>query len=264
MTTQSRRVAVPALDDVVELRIGADAVVADQQPRGNRRDSPPSRGAPTARSGRRRRRRRRRSRSRDSRARRSRRASRCEKVSTPHSGWTMATGGARGRRRQAGAAAPAAESGQGGGEDLNSECRWRLTPAAKAEIVIIAPMALRAAKSAAQHIAAPTRRFYEGACQPVPTVRFAPSPTGLIHIGNARTALVNWLFALRQGGTLHFALRRHRCRALARANTPTRSKPTSPGSASSPDFKCRQSERMALYDAAAEKLARDGPALSRL
>ena len=33
-------------------------------------------------------------------------------------------------------------------------------------------------------------------------VRFAPSPTGNIHIGNARTALFNWLFALKQGGRL--------------------------------------------------------------
>lgn len=32
-------------------------------------------------------------------------------------------------------------------------------------------------------------------------VRFAPSPTGHIHIGNARTALFNWLFALKNGGT---------------------------------------------------------------
>jgi len=32
------------------------------------------------------------------------------------------------------------------------------------------------------------------------TVRFAPSPTGLIHIGNARTALFNWLFAMKNGG----------------------------------------------------------------
>lgn len=32
------------------------------------------------------------------------------------------------------------------------------------------------------------------------TVRFAPSPTGMIHIGNARTALFNWLFTLQQGG----------------------------------------------------------------
>ena len=32
------------------------------------------------------------------------------------------------------------------------------------------------------------------------TVRFAPSPTGQIHIGNARTALFNWLFALKNSG----------------------------------------------------------------
>jgi glutamyl-tRNA synthetase len=32
------------------------------------------------------------------------------------------------------------------------------------------------------------------------TVRFAPSPTGYIHIGNTRTALFNWLFALKNGG----------------------------------------------------------------
>ncbi len=33
-------------------------------------------------------------------------------------------------------------------------------------------------------------------------VRFAPSPTGLLHVGNARTALFNWLFARRMGGKL--------------------------------------------------------------
>lgn len=31
-------------------------------------------------------------------------------------------------------------------------------------------------------------------------VRFAPSPTGLLHVGNARTALLNWLFAKKHGG----------------------------------------------------------------
>ena len=36
-------------------------------------------------------------------------------------------------------------------------------------------------------------------------VRFAPSPTGPLHIGSARTALFNWLFARRHGGT--FVLR---------------------------------------------------------
>src|ERR1700743_2416334 len=31
-------------------------------------------------------------------------------------------------------------------------------------------------------------------------VRFAPSPTGLLHVGNARTALFNWLFVRQKGG----------------------------------------------------------------
>jgi glutamyl-tRNA synthetase len=33
-----------------------------------------------------------------------------------------------------------------------------------------------------------------------PVVRFAPSPTGYLHIGNVRTALFNWLFARHHGG----------------------------------------------------------------
>ena len=32
-------------------------------------------------------------------------------------------------------------------------------------------------------------------------VRVAPSPTGRLHVGNIRTALINWLFARRHGGT---------------------------------------------------------------
>jgi len=35
----------------------------------------------------------------------------------------------------------------------------------------------------------------------VPRVRFAPSPTGHLHVGGARTALYNWLFARGQGGS---------------------------------------------------------------
>ena len=36
-------------------------------------------------------------------------------------------------------------------------------------------------------------------------VRFAPSPTGYLHVGGARTALFNWLYARHTGGT--FVLR---------------------------------------------------------
>ncbi|MGL5223775.1 MAG: glutamate--tRNA ligase family protein, partial [Aeromonas sp.] len=35
--------------------------------------------------------------------------------------------------------------------------------------------------------------------------RFAPSPTGFLHVGGARTALYSWLFARNQGG--EFVLR---------------------------------------------------------
>jgi glutamyl-tRNA synthetase len=38
--------------------------------------------------------------------------------------------------------------------------------------------------------------------QSTPRVRFAPSPTGYLHVGGARTALFNWLFARHTGGAL--------------------------------------------------------------
>ena len=86
-----------------------------------------------------------------------------------------------------------------------------------------------------------------------PIVRFAPSPTGRIHIGNARTALLNWLFARREGGT--FILRFD-------DTDFERSKPEYADSIEQdllwlgvrPDWVRRQSERMTFYDAAAEKL----------
>ncbi|MFH1804910.1 MAG: glutamate--tRNA ligase [Pseudomonadota bacterium] len=34
-----------------------------------------------------------------------------------------------------------------------------------------------------------------------PVLRFAPSPTGLLHVGNARVAMMNWLYARKHGGT---------------------------------------------------------------
>ncbi|MBV8089480.1 MAG: glutamate--tRNA ligase [Alphaproteobacteria bacterium] len=38
------------------------------------------------------------------------------------------------------------------------------------------------------------------------TVRFAPSPTGFLHIGGARTALFNWLFARHRGGVFRLRI----------------------------------------------------------
>ena len=46
--------------------------------------------------------------------------------------------------------------------------------------------------------------------------RFAPSPTGFLHIGGVRTALFNWLLARHHGGPVHSAHRRHRPGATRR------------------------------------------------
>lgn len=42
-------------------------------------------------------------------------------------------------------------------------------------------------------------RHFEMSMAPV-RVRFAPSPTGSLHVGGARTALFNWLIARKTGG----------------------------------------------------------------
>ena len=39
-------------------------------------------------------------------------------------------------------------------------------------------------------------------CVSSPRVRFAPAPTGFLHVGSARTALFNWLFARHHGGEM--------------------------------------------------------------
>jgi glutamyl-tRNA synthetase len=90
-----------------------------------------------------------------------------------------------------------------------------------------------------------------------PIVRFAPSPTGRIHIGNARTALLNWLFARRSGGT--FILRfddtdRERSKAEYAASI----EEDLAWLGVTSDLVRRQSERMAAYDTAAEKLKAQG------
>jgi glutamyl-tRNA synthetase len=90
-----------------------------------------------------------------------------------------------------------------------------------------------------------------------PIVRFAPSPTGRIHIGNARTALLNWLFALREGGL--FILRFDDTdRERSRAEYADAIETDLSWLGVTPGFQCRQSERMAHYDLAANKLREMG------
>ncbi len=53
-----------------------------------------------------------------------------------------------------------------------------------------------------------------------PRVRFAPSPTGYLHVGGARTALFNWLVAREKGRDLPATHRGHRSRAIVRRAHP--------------------------------------------
>ena len=99
-------------------------------------------------------------------------------------------------------------------------------------------------------------------------VRFAPSPTGQLHVGNARTALFNWLFARQTAGTMVLRVEdtdvgRSEARfedqligdlkwmGLDWDEGPDR------GGAYGP---YRQSERVALYREHAERLLREGKA----
>jgi glutamyl-tRNA synthetase len=89
------------------------------------------------------------------------------------------------------------------------------------------------------------------------TVRFAPSPTGLLHVGNARTAVLNFLFAKKNGGK--FMLR------IDDTDT-ERSKPEYEAAiiedlawlGVAHDLFARQSERAPAHQAAAETLKATG------
>ena len=88
-------------------------------------------------------------------------------------------------------------------------------------------------------------------------VRWAPSPTGRIHLGNARPALLNWFFARRTGGK--YVLR------MDDTDAARSTREFADGIEAdlawlgvTPDLLVRQSERTDLYDAARERLIADG------
>lgn len=88
-------------------------------------------------------------------------------------------------------------------------------------------------------------------------VRFAPSPTGRLHVGNARGALLNWLFARKSGGT--FLLR------LDDTDTARSTEEFAQGIEADLrwlgldwDRFAKQSDRFPLYAAATEKLKAAG------
>ena len=90
-----------------------------------------------------------------------------------------------------------------------------------------------------------------------PFVRFAPSPTGRLHVGNGRIAVVNWLFARQQGG-----------RFLLRLDDTDAERSTAAFAAGIEtdlawlglawDSFARQSDRLAHYTSAAERLKASG------
>jgi len=89
------------------------------------------------------------------------------------------------------------------------------------------------------------------------TVRFAPSPTGRLHVGNARAAVLNWLFARQSGG-----------RFVLRLDDTDRERSTEDFARGietdlawldlNHDLFVRQSDRFALYTEAAERLKEAG------
>ena len=90
-----------------------------------------------------------------------------------------------------------------------------------------------------------------------PILRFAPSPTGRLHLGNVRTAIVNWLHARKSGGQL-----------LLRIDDTDLERSTAANAAAIEtdlrwlgldwDLFARQSDRFALYAEAADRLRASG------
>ena len=103
-----------------------------------------------------------------------------------------------------------------------------------------------------------------------PRVRFAPSPTGYLHVGGARTALFNWLYARRHGGA--FVLRiedtdveRSSGEMVAgHPRRPALARPRlgrGPGGRAARTGRTSSRERLDRYRAMAERLVADGPRL---
>ncbi len=90
-----------------------------------------------------------------------------------------------------------------------------------------------------------------------PKVRFAPSPTGKLHVGNVRTCLINWLFAKGQGGAFVLRIDDTDTERSTKANEDQiREDLTWLGLAWDETFK--QSERFDRYRAVAEQLKAKG------
>ncbi len=99
--------------------------------------------------------------------------------------------------------------------------------------------------------------------------RFAPSPTGLLHVGNARTALYNWLFARQHNGAfllriedtdLERSERAHEDSLLADLHWLGLEWDEGPGRPDQPYGSWRQSDRLPVYHRYATQLLDEGKA----
>lgn len=90
-------------------------------------------------------------------------------------------------------------------------------------------------------------------------VRFPPSPTGFCHVGTARMAIINYLFAKKHGGTIYFRSE-DTDRERSRLEYEEDIKEQLAWLGLSWDVFMRQSERTPLYTAALQKLIDEGKA----
>lgn len=90
--------------------------------------------------------------------------------------------------------------------------------------------------------------------------RFAPSPTGSMHVGNARTAIFSWLFAKHHGGKLVLRIEDTDKERSTKENEEKLLKDLSWLGVTWDEGPFRQSERMQLYKDYAEKLVEEGKA----
>jgi len=104
--------------------------------------------------------------------------------------------------------------------------------------------------------------------KPLVRVRFAPSPTGHLHVGNARTALFNWLFARQKGGVMVLRIEdtdvdrsEARFEALLLDDLKWLGLDWDEGpDVGGPYMPYRQSDRLAIYREHAERLVSQGKA----
>lgn len=130
-------------------------------------------------------------------------------------------------------------------------CRALGASAAENPVRPSTPDAHRSMPSGMSHPAPPAHATLS------PVLRFAPSPTGLLHVGNARTALLNALLARRGGGT--FILRLDDTDAArSRAEYADAVRDDLAWLGIPPDAVYRQSERLGLYEDAAARLKASG------